>query len=124
MTTRARRLGQLGEEAAREFLAASGYRIRETNVRTRFGEIDIVAEEDGVLVFIEVKARRENALVEPFAAVGREKQRRLARLAREYIAQNRLDGRPARFDVVAVWERKGELRLEVLQNAFEVVDGW
>ena len=63
------RVGQAGEDAAAALLADQGYTIVERNYRTRMGEIDLIAEEDGVLCFVEVKARRSARLGHPSEAV-------------------------------------------------------
>jgi len=82
-------LGRRGEELAADFLRRHGFRIRETNVRSRLGEIDIIADapgdrEEPPLVFIEVKTRRSSVYGSPVEAVGTAKQRRLTRLAAAY----------------------------------------
>lgn len=101
MPTR-RELGAIGEQAAVALLRRRGYRIRERNVRCPMGELDLVAEEGGTLVFLEVKARSTSEYGEPFEAITPSKQRRLQRLATYYLATRRLLDRPCRFDAVAV----------------------
>ena len=98
-----RTTGVKGEEEAARFLTRSGYAILDRNVRTRAGEIDLVAKEGKTLVFVEVKARRD--LVEgdpPQAGVHTRKQNRLAKLAHGYLKQKRIRQTPCRFDVVSV----------------------
>ena len=73
--------GGRGERAAERFLRRKGYRILGRNVRLAVGEIDLIAEENGVIVFVEVKTRRGEAAGHPVEAVDEEKQRRLTRLA-------------------------------------------
>lgn len=109
--------GRLGEDAAAEFLRRRGFTILARNVRTAFGEIDLVAEDDGVVVFVEVKARRSTSGLE---AVDARKQRRLARLALAFLASAGWLDRPARFDVVAV-ARDGACTH--VANAFDCAPG-
>ena len=83
-------IGSEGERAAAEFLEARGYRILERNYRTRLGEIDLVADEGGTLVFVEVKVRRNDRFGGPAAAITSAKQARIARLAQQYMVSRRL----------------------------------
>jgi putative endonuclease len=114
-------LGKWGEDCACRELRRRGYEILERRYRTRVGEIDIVASDRGVLVFVEVKARRSTAFGRPVEAVTGQKQRKLLQLAACYIATNRLHERPCRFDVVSVSLPPGatEPRIEILQGAFD-----
>jgi putative endonuclease len=114
-------LGQWGEDCACHALQRRGYEILERRYRTRYGEIDIIAADRGVLVFIEVKARRSMTRGGPADAVTWHKQRRLLQLAERYIAARRLSHMPCRFDVVSVSlsaDATGP-RVEVLKGAFE-----
>ena len=115
-----REVGRLGEEAAIAALRASGYRIVETNVRLRRGELDVVAEEGGVIVFVEVKSRRTALFGTPAEAVTARKQRALIGLAAAYVTRRALSGRPCRFDVAEVWlGRDGRpARVEIIRDAF------
>ena len=83
------------------------------------GEIDIVAQQDGVTVFVEVKARRDDRFGGAAAAVTPWKQRRMAAMATDYLARRRLHDRPCRFDVVTVDMDGGEVRVEVYRHAFD-----
>jgi putative endonuclease len=112
--------GKKGEELAAAHLAEAGYRIIERNYRCLFGEIDIVAEEGEILVFVEVKSRRSAAYGDPQLAVGCEKQRKISRIAEHYLREKRLCHRPARFDVVAVKLLPVGHRIELIRNAFEL----
>lgn len=96
------RTGREGEAAAAAHLGARGYRILERNLRFRAGEIDLVAEEGGFLVFVEVKTRTGSAFGSAAEAVTAEKQRRLVRLAGLYLARRGGTPPPCRFDVVTV----------------------
>jgi len=115
-----RALGRAGEEAAVAALRAHGYRILDRNVRLRRGELDVVAEEHGTVVFVEVKARRSAAYGTPAEAVTLQKQRALLRLAAVYLNRRSLAGRPCRFDVAEVWlSSDGRVvRVEILRDAF------
>lgn len=115
-----REVGRLGEEAAIAALQASGYRIVEKNVRLRRGELDVVAEEDGVIVFVEVKSRRTALFGTPAEAVTARKQRALVGLAAAYLTRRALAERPCRFDVAEVWlGRDGRpARVEIIRDAF------
>jgi putative endonuclease len=114
-------LGEEGERVAARFLEARGYRILERNYRTRRGEIDLIAEDGRILVFVEVKVRRDDRFGGPAAAITRGKQARIARLAQQYLAWRRVGGRPCRFDVVLIWGADPKTRrIEVLPGAFEM----
>lgn len=115
-----RTTGRAGEDAAVEALRAHGYRILARNVHFRRGELDVVAEESGTIVFVEVKTRRSAAYGTPAEAVTPRKQRALLRLAAVYLAQRSLSGRPCRFDVAEVWlgPRGRVVHVEILRDAF------
>jgi putative endonuclease len=123
-----RRLGARGEELAARHLEARGYQVVERNFRTRYGELDVVARDARFLVFCEVKTRivrREPGpdVLGPFAAIGARKQRQVRAMAREWLAEGRLDGRrptEIRFDAIGVsFDAHGKLlALEHLEAAF------
>ena len=114
--------GVKGEEEAARFLTRSGYAILDKNVRTRAGEIDLVAKEGKTLVFVEVKTRRDLEGDPPQAAVQTRKQNRLAKLALGYLKLKRLRQTPCRFDVVAVIfnDEGGVKAIRHIPNAFSV----
>ena len=120
-----RALGQRGEELAARFLKRHGVSIVERNLRSRLGEIDLVGRDGSVLVFVEVKARREQRGDPPQAAVDLRKQARLTRLALGYLARRGWVERRCRFDVVAVTLDVvgGASRVEHFPGAF-LADGW
>ena len=111
-------LGKQGEELACRKLRRLGYAILARRYRTRHGEIDIVAMDGGVLVFVEVKTRSNDRFGTPLAAVTPVKQRRLTRMALDYLARSRTTGVPCRFDVVSVAVGKRRPFVEVVTNAF------
>ena len=120
-----RALGAAGESAAARHLERRGYRIVEANVRCRIGEIDLVAIDAGVIVFVEVKGNRGGHYGAPEEMVTPLKQRRLTRLAAWYLQRRGWLGRPARFDVVAVdWEAVGRRRVRHFRDAFPATGSW
>jgi putative endonuclease len=117
---RRRAFAQAGEDAAVEALRLRGYRVLARNVRLRRGELDVVAEEGGDLVFVEVKSRRSVAYGTPAEAVGFQKQRTLVQLAAAYLTRRGLVDRACRFDVVEVrLDGAGRpVRVDVMRDAF------
>lgn len=114
-----RTIGQRGEDIAAKALKKKKYKIIERNFRCRQGEIDIIAEDrDGVLCFVEVKARSSEDYGRPEEVVNSHKQRRLTSAAYIYLEKNHLELRDMRFDIVSVNLNSGETT--ILQNAFEV----
>ncbi|MGE0609918.1 MAG: YraN family protein [Pirellulales bacterium] len=114
-------LGQRGEAAAAKFLRGLGYVIVARSARHRLGEIDIVAVEGRTVVFVEVKTRESHDAGHPAEAVTPDKQRRLTRLALNYLKRHGLLEHAARFDVVAITWPAGGRRpvIEHIKNAFE-----
>jgi putative endonuclease len=97
-----RSVGRRGEEEAARFLEKQRLVILDRNVRSRLGEIDLVARDGQILVFVEVKARREGRGDPPEVGVTGRKQRRLGRLAQHYLKWKGLGEVRCRFDVVAI----------------------
>ncbi len=93
--------GRLGEELACSFLVRKGYAIAERNYRIAGGEIEIIAQKDGILVFVEVKTRLSDRFGYPEEAVDWRKSRKMARAIRHYCAG--LSSEPSfRIDIVSV----------------------
>lgn len=119
--------GQDSEASAEQFLRRKGYAILERNLRTTIGELDLVADDHGVLVFVEVKARTTEAFGGALLAVDRRKQAKLIRLAGQYLARRHLSDRVCRFDVVLVQgDAESSFQIEHIEHAFDVPDqaGW
>jgi putative endonuclease len=114
-------LGSLGEQLAAEHFERLGYRVLERNYRTRFGEIDLVATDDEVIVFCEVKTRRAGSGA-PWDNLGEAKRRQVRSMGATWLAE--VHARPRtqelRFDAVGVViDREGALvRLDHLEGAF------
>jgi putative endonuclease len=120
-----KRIGRLGERLAADHLERSGYRVLERNYRIREGEIDIVADQGGTLVFCEVKTlvvRGRGAALHPLDGVGPTKRTQVRRVARAWLAERRgaAGWRDIRFDAIGVaLSPAGEpLALEHLRSAF------
>ena len=113
-------IGRNGEAAAAEYLRKKKYRIVGMNYSCRFGEIDLIAETGGYIVFVEVKSRRDARFAEAREYVTSAKQRRLAATAALWLAQNPT-GKQPRFDVVEIYHEDGAVRsINHIENAFEV----
>jgi len=106
--------GQEGEREAAKILKKNGYTILSTNFRSPFGEIDIIAENDGFLVFIEVKRLTGNSFGSSFDAIDKRKRMHIIRSAEMYIKMNRCVDRRVRFDVVGI---DGD-RIKLIKHAF------
>ena len=111
-----RQQGTVWEAAAPAYLRRAGVNIREQNFRCSQGEIDIIGDHQGCLVFFEVKYRRDEAYGSPAEAVGKEKQYRICRCADYYLYTRRVPPEQAvRFDVIAVCAG----RISWIRNAFD-----
>lgn len=112
--------GREGEQLAVRWLEEKGFRILERNYRNRLGEIDIVADDGGVIVFIEVRTLKASAGHSPEETIRWKKQQRISRTAQAYIQHKRMEERPARFDVVAVTIDGPRSTLRHIPDAFEL----
>ncbi|GBD96573.1 MAG TPA: YraN family protein [Nitrospirae bacterium] len=113
------RLGQKGEELAVKYLRKKGYKIIKQNFKTRIGEIDIIANDGGTLVFVEVKTRESIAYGMPFEAVNSYKRRKIANVALLYLKKIK-EVPPCRFDVVSLYYDHGKPEFNLIKDAFEV----
>ncbi|SRR5208282_2650816 len=111
-------LGRRGERAAERHLRRNGYRIVARNFRAAGAEIDLVAIDGDILVFVEVKTRRSRAAGAPEEAVDERKQTRMRRAAEVFARRYRADEIEMRFDIVAVDASGKRLEIELLRNAF------
>ncbi|MFK8024495.1 MAG: YraN family protein [Ilumatobacter sp.] len=106
--------GRWGEDRAATEYRRRGYRVLDRNWRGQGGELDLVVERDGTIVFSEVKTRRSDRYGAPGAAVDRCKQARIRRLASEWLAERSIPRHSIRFDVVAITG----VRVNVIESAF------
>jgi len=113
-------LGAEGEKLAVEYLAQNGYKIIKRNYRCKMGEIDIVALDKDILCFVEVKTRASEEQGHPLESITPAKQRKLSLVALNYLQEHEmLHLQEARFDVVSILEDFGELKIDIIQNAFD-----
>lgn len=114
-------LGRIGEDHAARYLRSRGYRIRERNLTVGGVEVDIIAEHQGLLAFIEVKARSSDDYMNPGEGITATQQRRIARAAAAYLSSRERRERTIRFDVVEVHlTPRGRVRkIEVIPGAFQ-----
>lgn len=112
--------GKLGERLGEDYLKKHGYQIIDRNVRSPFGEIDLIARQGDALVFIEIKTRRDDTFGLPEEAVDHHKMNQIIRLAGWYLAQYPKSNPPVRFDVLAVQMEGNHPLMHLIQNAFEV----
>lgn len=115
--------GKEAEGAAARFLEKQGYKLLRRNYRNKFGEIDIVAVDKGVICFVEVKARHTVLFGSPGEAVSRHKQRQISKAALCYLKENNLLERPARFDVVTLLYKNDPPEIALIRDAFELSYG-
>ncbi len=113
-------LGRKGEEIAALHLENHGYQIRECNVRIKQGELDIIAEKDEYLVFVEVKSRKQSKpQISPFISMTKAKCSRIRFLGKAYLERNNIRTMQPRFDVIGiVFQNDGQYSLEHIENAF------
>ncbi len=111
--------GKQGEDAAAQLLRQRGYRIRHQNWRYKNLEIDIIANDGDILVFVEVKTRTSHAYGMPYEFVDHAKQAKLTRAANQYIAAMKYGGE-IRFDVVSILysENNKSYNMRLIRDAF------
>jgi putative endonuclease len=111
-------IGNKGEEFATSFLYANGYEVQHKNFRFGRAEIDIIAEHNSSLVFIEVKTRKNNNYGFPESFVSDSQRERIYSAAEEYVNKNDWKGE-IRFDILAItWDGKSEPIVEHFEDAF------
>lgn len=117
-----RSLGQRGEDEAVRFLKKKGYRVKARNVRFgRLGELDIIAEKDGCLVFVEVKARKSRQFGRPEEALTEQKKRHLLNMVKAYLHRFPQSYNQVRIDLLALQWEGCRWQVNHLENA--ITDG-
>jgi putative endonuclease len=111
-----RTVGIAGEDNVCERLVQRGFRILDRNVREKFAEIDIVAEDGEALCFIEVRTRQNTTMGHPAETISEKKKRSIRRAAEAYLVKHRVAAREIRFDVATiVWDT---MEYSYFENAF------
>ncbi|MBR1397079.1 MAG: YraN family protein [Selenomonadaceae bacterium] len=126
MTQRTKDLGKAGEHFAANFLQNNGYKILVQNFRIRRAEIDIVAEINDTIIFVEVKTRTGNAFGLPAEAVDIHKQKKIITAAMSFLQKYDLFNKLCRFDVIEVFANDNKnfygWKVNHIKNAFEVTE--
>jgi putative endonuclease len=120
MTAERMAFGELGERVAERWMKRQGWRVLMRRFRSGHRDIDLVMEREGLVTFVEVKARRGTEFGEPVEAVGWRKQRELTRSARVWIDRHGRPHETYRFDVIGVLVEQERVRIRHVENAFSV----
>ena len=115
-------LGKFGEEKSIQFLKSNGYKILNTNYKSKLGELDIVARDAKTICFIEVKTRSNYDKGDALESITPTKIRKLSKLAVSYLKENDMLDQSARFDVVSVYRDGDGAQIKLIKNAFELED--
>lgn len=107
--------GKFGELLAAKFLKAGGYEVLNVNWRYKYWEVDIIAKDGDILVFVEVKSRKQSGFGEPSDFVDVKKQRNLIQAADAYLELTNYQGE-IRFDIVSVY--LDSEKVEIIKDAF------
>ena len=118
MSAATQALGELGERIAERWLRARGWRVVQRRFRSGHRDIDLVVEQEGVVAFVEVKARRGEQFGGPVEAVNWRKQKELGRSARVWVARHGRRDDADRFDVIGVLVVGPRVRIRHVPNAF------
>lgn len=114
-----RKAGALWEKAAESYLKSNGLKLLHRNFSSRFGEIDLIMEDENVLVFIEVKYRERSDHGSGADAVTHHKQARISRTAAWYLAKNPYRAEQiCRFDVISMTAQQNDQGINWIKNAF------
>lgn len=120
MTAHNQRLGALGERIAERWLRKHGYTILARRFKFGRRDIDLVAQRDATVAFVEVKARKGQDFGDPVEAVHHRKQRELTKSARVWIDRHGRDGEQYQFDVVGILVDESRVQVKHVTNAFRV----
>ena len=115
-------IGDKGESFAVWLYEKSGYTVVKRNYHSRYGEIDLIAENETELCFVEVKTRNLSSMGNPAEAVDYRKQKKLTLTAMKYLSEVENFKQP-RFDVLEVWQQDGKMvKYNLIENAFYAED--
>lgn len=121
MNSKNQELGRWGEQVAAKYLLTKGYRIEEINVRTEYGEIDLIAQREGVIVFVEVKTRTGDGFGYPEEAITPQKAAHMIASAQAFIQTREDLIKDWRIDVIAIRRSASENSPEIrhFENAVQ-----
>lgn len=113
-------IGIIGEELSVRYLVGQGYHILDRNFRTKFGELDIIARKDKLILFIEVKTRTSNTYGIPSESIHFKKQKTIRKLSQQYILQKKLNDEDLiyRYDAIEVRIKDKKYKINHIANAF------
>lgn len=113
-------LGKKGEKQAARYLKKKGYKVVTANYRCKYGEIDLIARDADILIFVEVKTRTSSDFGVPAAAVDYRKQQQISKVAHHYLITHHNDDVDARFDVISILSPRGQkTEIEHISDAFD-----
>ena len=109
--------GKTSEIIAANFLKKKGYKILAMNYKNKIGEIDIIAKDKNIIVFVEVKARSSKAFGHPFEAINEQKQWKVRKVAELFLSLNNLMDCNSRFDAISILGQE-DYEIEHIENVF------
>ena len=113
--------GKEGELLVARHLQKEGYTILTQNYRKQFGEVDVIAQKDDTIAFVEVKWRHD-PLIDPAEAINRLKQKKITSIAKHFLSQHTDMDVVCRFDVALIQEDNNSIELRYIENAFNSFD--
>jgi putative endonuclease len=112
-------IGKIGEEIAAQYLIKNGYNILDKNISAPFGEIDIIAEKNNCICFVEVKSRKTEIYGLPEEAITKMKKNKIIKVAQFYIKKKHIKEKLFRFDVISIYFNKNtRQKIRHIKNAF------
>jgi len=117
-------IGKKGETAAAKYLEKLGWKILEQNYRTSRGEIDLIAQDRDLLVFVEVKSYSCRSFYLPSFSIDKNKRQCIIKAAKVYLFSKKVRDVNCRFDVVTIYkDSHGNEKIEHYKNAFDIGRG-
>ena len=113
--------GKEGELLVAQHLQKNGYTIVTQNYRKRFGEVDVIAQKDDTIAFVEVKWRHD-PLIDPAELISFPKQKKIISIAKHFLSQHNNEEIVCRFDVALIEENHNSINLQYIENAFTAFD--
>ncbi len=110
--------GKKGEKFVAEYLENQGFKVSCMNYHSRYGEVDIIVEDEKYIVFVEVKLRKKNSLIRGIEAVNKSKRIKIIKTALIYLMNYKCTKQP-RFDVAELFDSQNGLTINYLKNAFD-----